>query len=69
LKVATGAYCIAIAHLINHSKDAQGAIAAATSCNSNLLPPWLQSGLAAALQQVRSPVRRSSASSGADGLV
>lgn len=36
-QVATGAFCIAIAHLINHSKDAAGAIAAVQA--------WLQQGL------------------------
>lgn len=47
MQLATGAYCLAIAHLINHPRDAQGAIAAATA--------WLQQGLAAALQQVGRP--------------
>jgi hypothetical protein len=50
MQVTSGAYCIAVAHLINHSKDAQGAIAAATT--------WLQNGLDASLQQVRGVVGR-----------
>jgi hypothetical protein len=41
-QLATGAYCIAIAHLISHPRDAQGAIATATA--------WLQNGLAAQQQ-------------------
>lgn len=41
-QVATSAYCIAIAHLVHHQKDAAGSLAAAQD--------WLQQGLAAALQ-------------------
>ncbi|KAF6253657.1 ADP-ribosylation/Crystallin J1 [Scenedesmus sp. NREL 46B-D3] len=55
-QVASAAYCIVIAHLINHSKDAQGAIAAANT--------WLQNGLAAALQQVTPPGGTHSSTSG-----
>ncbi|WIA34941.1 hypothetical protein OEZ86_013222 [Tetradesmus obliquus] len=55
-QLATGAYCLAIAHLINHPRDAQGAIAAATA--------WLQQGLAAALQQGPLPGSNPSSASG-----
>lgn len=39
-QVATGAYCVAIAHLINHSRDAAGAIAAALLGCSKGLPRY-----------------------------
>jgi hypothetical protein len=52
VQVGTAAYCLAISHLINHPRDAQGAIAAATGWLQLQQQQQQQAGLSRALRTV-----------------